>query len=68
MKHLVKYLKTRVHKEILATGMSMEANLIRIKAVLAVDETLSYAHIRPVIYALGEARISKYGFETRLLN
>jgi hypothetical protein len=35
--------------------------------VLAVDQKLKYIHLRPVIYALAEARIAKYGFETRML-
>ncbi|MCX6119378.1 MAG: hypothetical protein NT027_17705 [Proteobacteria bacterium] len=36
--------------------------------VLSVDESLTYAHVRPVIYALANAGISKYGFEGRVLD
>jgi hypothetical protein len=45
----------------------MESNLTRTTAVLAVDQKLKFNHLRPVIYALAEARISKYGFETRMI-
>jgi hypothetical protein len=35
-------------------------------AAIAIDQKLTYHHVRPVIYALAAAGISKYGFETRL--
>lgn len=64
---LVSYLKNRVKKEAYSTAIKMESNLTRTTAVLAVDQKLKYIHLRPVIYALAEARIAKYGFETRIL-
>ncbi len=64
---LIKYLKERVQKEAYSTAIKMESSLTRSTAVLAVDQKLKYIHLRPVIYALAEARIAKYGFETRLI-
>jgi hypothetical protein len=64
---LVLYLKNRVKKEAYSTAIKLESNLTRTTAVLAVDQKLKYIHLRPVIYALAEARIPKYGFETRVL-
>jgi hypothetical protein len=64
---LVKYLHNRVKKESYSTAIKLESNLTRTTAVLAVDQKLKYIHLRPIIYALAEARIAKYGFETRVL-
>jgi hypothetical protein len=64
---LVQYLQGRVRKEAYSTAIKLESNLTRTTAVLAVDQKLKYIHLRPVIYALAEARIAKYGFETRVL-
>ena len=64
---LVTYLQSRVKKEAYSTAIKLESNLTRTTAVLAVDQKLKYIHLRPVIYALAEARIAKYGFETRVL-
>jgi hypothetical protein len=64
---LVTYLHGRVKKEAYSTAIKLESNLTRTTAVLAVDQKLKYIHLRPVIYALAEARIAKYGFETRVL-
>jgi hypothetical protein len=65
---LIKYLQGRVKKESYSTAIKIESNLTRTTAVLAVDQKLKYIHLRPVIYALAEARIANYGFETRMLN
>ncbi len=67
LKPLVRYLESRVRKEAYSTAIKMESNLTRTTAVLAVDQKLKFNHLRPVIYALAEARISKYGFETRMI-
>jgi hypothetical protein len=36
--------------------------------VLSVDETLTYYHVRPVVYALANAGITNYGFEGRIVS
>jgi hypothetical protein len=37
-------------------------------AALSVDQSLTYHHVRPIIYALAEAGFSRYGFETRVVH
>ena len=68
IKPLIIYLKERVRKEAYSTAIKLESNITRTTTVLAVDQKLKYSHLRPVIYALAEARIAKYGFETRIIN
>jgi hypothetical protein len=65
---LVDYLNQKVQQEIYGTALKMESTVTRTTAVLAVDQRLRYFHIRPVIYALARARISQYGFETRIIH
>lgn len=67
MMPLINYLKERTKKEAYSTAIKLESNQTRTTAVLAVDQRLKYLHLRPVIYALAEAKIAKYGFETRML-
>lgn len=55
----IEYLKERVRKEAYSTATKLECNLVRTTAVLAVDQMLQYVHLRPMIYALAEARIAK---------
>ncbi len=65
--NFVSYLKDRILRESVATGLSLDTSITRTSAVLSVDQRLNYSQLRPVIAALAEARISRYGFETRLL-
>ena len=58
------YLGEKVQRESISAGLSLQTNLTRSSVVLAVDQRLKYAHILPIIYALAQAGISKYGFET----
>lgn len=68
MAPLVKYLEEKVRREAYASAMTMETVQGRTKAVLAVDQKLKYIHIRPVVYALAQARIPSYGFETKMVH
>jgi hypothetical protein len=61
---LTEYLKKRVEDELLAVGLVGKASKSQTSAVLAVDQRLKYLHIRPIIYALAEAKITHYSFET----
>ena len=65
---LTRYLKGRVKKQIMNAGRTLSANTVQTTAVLAVDVELKYIHVRPVLHALAQARISHYGFETKHLN
>lgn len=61
------YLKERVKKESVATGLSLQTSLTKISAVLAIDQRLNYGQIQPIITALAQAKISRYGFETQTI-
>lgn len=60
------YLLDLLNKETVKLALNLDPNPIRLTAVLAVDEKLNFAHIRPLIYLLASVGISKYGFETKL--
>ena len=64
---LVAYLKLKVASEIDASALAKDSRGHRLMAVLAVDQRLTYGHIRPVLYALSAANITEYGFETVLV-
>lgn len=64
---LVTYLREKVRREAYASAMAMETVQGRTKAILAVDQKLKYIHIRPLVYALAQARIPSYGFETKMV-
>ncbi len=66
MEPLVLYLDKRVKEIAFKSTLNLEVDQDRVRAVLAVDQSLRYFHIRPILYALAEAKISHYGFETRL--
>jgi hypothetical protein len=66
MRPLIRYLDERAREIAFKTTLDMEVDSERIRAVLAVDQKLKYIHIRPLLYALAEAKISHYGFETRM--
>ncbi len=61
--HLIAKKKQVLQDVMLANRMDETSSMV----VLSVDESLTYAHIRPVIYALSRAGISRYGFEGRVL-
>ncbi|MES2744866.1 MAG: hypothetical protein V4655_05540, partial [Bdellovibrionota bacterium] len=68
MRPFIKYLDERVREIAFKTTLDMEVDRDRIRAVLAIDQKLKYFHVRPLLYALAEAKISHYGFETRMTN
>ncbi len=68
VKPLVEYLNLRTKDEAFKSTLALEVDRDRIRAVLAVDQSLKYIHIRPILFALVEAKISYYGFETRVVN
>lgn len=65
--HFQKFLGTKSHKlvsDLIRTGQIGPHQAV---AALSVDQSLTYQHVRPVIYALAASGFSKYGFETRVL-
>lgn len=65
---LVHYLDQRVRDIAFKSTLDLKVDQDRIRAVLAVDQKLRYIHVRPILYALAEAKISNYGFETKLVS
>ena len=59
------YLKNRVLEITVSASLSKKVTLGQTHVILAVDQNLNYAHIKPIIYALAEAGISDYAFETK---
>lgn len=60
----VTYLRSYVEHQTHGASLRGEADATQAKAILAVDRSLSYAHLSPVLLALSQARITRYGFET----
>lgn len=68
LKPFIDYLNKRTAEAAFKQTLSLEIEKDRTRAVLAVDQKLKYIHIRPILFALVEAKISNYGFETRIVN
>lgn len=61
-KHVTTWAKRHLQNVVRSGQITSDTNV----AAIAIDQKLTYHHVRPVIYALAAAGISKYGFETRL--
>jgi hypothetical protein len=61
----VSYLKERVKGEIAAAALLNRIEVTQSSAVIAADQRLTYAHIRPLLHAFAAAGISQYAFETQ---
>ena len=61
-KFMAAWAKRHLQNVVRSGQITADTNL----AAIAIDQKLTYHHVRPVIYALAAAGISKYGFETRL--
>ena len=68
MKDLISYLHNRTRLQAHSSGLKMRTLESDITAVIALDKNVSYAHLSPILYALAEAKISKYGFESRIIH
>ena len=67
LKNFQNYLRERASQHLQDTVRRGKVNAQTNEAALAVDQGLTFHHVRPVIYALASAGFSKYGFETRLI-
>ena len=65
---IIKYLKNRVAKESVSAGLTLTSSLERVTVVVSVDQRLKYRNISPILQAFAEAKISRYGFETKLVH
>jgi hypothetical protein len=61
-KYMKAWAKRHLQNVVRSGQITADTNL----AAIAIDQKLTYHHVRPVIYALAAAGVSKYGFETRL--
>lgn len=66
LKKLRAYLKEAVRREVEGAALGSEAYQHQTSVVIAADQRLKYLHVRPILYALAEAGISQYAFETQL--
>jgi biopolymer transport protein ExbD len=62
--HLMERRKQLISDLTLANRMDGNSTFV----ILSVDEQLTYAQVRPVVYSLAKAGITKYGFEGKILN
>lgn len=60
----INWLKKRVEQEIESASLLNQVNSTRASVVISADQTLTFAHLRPIIYGLAEAGVSRYAFET----
>lgn len=67
LKEFSSYLKKKTLDFSISANLNMEANLENTKLSIAVDKDISYHSFRPILYALAKARISKYSFETLIV-
>jgi hypothetical protein len=61
---LINHLKEQVQNRIKTAALSRALTTTEITAVLAVDETVKFALVRPIINAIASAGITDYAFET----
>ena len=61
----VEYLKAKVSNEAESSALSKTASKYQTTAIIAADQRLKYLHLKPIIYALADARIRSYAFETK---
>lgn len=64
LRPLTEYLRKKVDQRIEKLGLARRGTINDALVVIAADERLRFAHVRPVLQALAEARITNYAFET----
>lgn len=62
--HLRHWTKKHLKSVIVSGQLGADSNI----AAIAIDQRLTFHHVRPIIYALAASGISRYGFETKLPN
>jgi hypothetical protein len=61
----IAYLKKQLEGVAISTALDKQVLLLQTVVVLAVDKSLEYAQLRPIIYAFAQAGISHYAFEVK---
>ena len=67
LREFTNYLKEKVVQEAEATALGKKATTYQTTAVIAADQRLKYLHLKPILYALADARIRSYAFESKTL-
>jgi len=65
-KELTKWLSQKVQTEVSSTALAGLARPTQTKVMISTDQHLKFLHVKPVLYALASAGITRYGFETDL--
>lgn len=63
---LITYMKTRTATAVSDVILSSRIDPIATTVTIAADQHLAYFHIKPILYALSQAGISRYAFETKM--
>ncbi|MEZ4744125.1 MAG: hypothetical protein R3B45_17030 [Bdellovibrionota bacterium] len=64
---LTNYFKDQTLDRFLSVGLAKKTSLIESMVIISADQRLQYGHIKPVLLAIANAGISRYGFETKQL-
>lgn len=60
----ITYLRAYANQQAQASSLRGEVDATKAKAIIAIDRSLTYAELNPILLALAQARITRYGFET----
>lgn len=66
IKNLTDYLKKETENVLITAAISRKISHIQSILVIAVDQQMTMRHLRPILYAMAEAGISEYAFETKI--
>ena len=62
---LTDYLKKQIISMSYSANLQKRVSVAETKVVIAIDKTLKYKDVKPIIYALAQAAISDYAFEVK---
>ena len=62
-----KYLEKRIRQDSARFVLSKKINPQETTVVIAADQSLKFLHIRPLLYTIASAGITRYAFETKML-
>lgn len=65
VKTLTALLKKNIYDSVLTSSLSNKSFPFQTRVVLAIDQHLRFGHVKPILYALADAKITQYSFETK---
>jgi hypothetical protein len=66
LEKFMSYLREKMASEIKSAALINHAHQNKYTVVISADRHITYAHLRPLIFALAEVGISNYALETKL--